>query len=120
VRTDRGAWIAAAVVSATGTWSKPFVPEYPGAREFPGRQLHSAHYRSPEDFTGQRVVLVGGGNSGAQLLAELSRVAAATWATLEPPTFLPDDVDGRVLFERATARWKAQEEGREPDVPGVG
>ena len=27
VRTDRGAWIAAAVVSATGTWSKPFVPE---------------------------------------------------------------------------------------------
>ena len=71
-----------------------------------GRQLHSAHYRSPGAFAGQRVIVVGGGNSGAQILAEVSRVAETTWVTRRPPRFLPDDVDGRVLFDRATARYR--------------
>jgi putative flavoprotein involved in K+ transport len=34
--------------------------------------------------------------------------------TVEPPQFLPDDVDGRVLFERATARFAALQAGHEP------
>jgi putative flavoprotein involved in K+ transport len=95
---------AQAVVSATGTWGAPVVPRYPGSEGFGGSQLHSARYRSPEPFRGQRVLVVGGGNSGAQILAELSLVADATWVTLDAPVFLPDDVDGRVLFERASAR----------------
>lgn len=120
VRTSHGNWAAAAVVSATGTWSKPFIPDYPGARDFRGRQLHSAFYRSPAEFAGQRVLVVGGGNSGAQILAELTKMAEVTWVTPIPPIFLPDEVDGRVLFERATARWKARQEGREPDLPQGG
>jgi cation diffusion facilitator CzcD-associated flavoprotein CzcO len=56
---------AQAVVSATGTWSSPYIPDYPGRDAFGGDQLHSAHYRSPEPFRGQRVLVVGGGNSGA-------------------------------------------------------
>ena len=36
---------------------------------------------------------------------------------MEEPVFLPDDVDGRVLFERATERLKAQQEGRVINVP---
>ena len=95
---------AQAVVSATGTWGAPVVPDYPGSEGFGGTQVHSAHYRSPEAFRGMRVLVVGGGNSGAQILAELSLVADATWVTLNDPVFLPDDVDGRVLFERASAR----------------
>jgi len=95
---------AGAVISATGTWGAPVVPDYPGRVAFSGVQLHSARYRSPEPFRGQRVLVVGGGNSGAQILAELSLVADATWVTLDDPVFLPDDVDGRVLFERASAR----------------
>lgn len=120
VRSDHGPCAALAVVSATGTWSKPFTPDYPGGKEFCGRQVHSAFYRSPEDFVGQRIIVVGGGNSGAQILAEVSNVADARWVTPVPPSFLPDEVDGRVLFERATARWKARQEGREPDVPPGG
>jgi cation diffusion facilitator CzcD-associated flavoprotein CzcO len=113
VETDGGTWIAPAVVSATGSWEQPFVPDYPGGRErFRGEQLHSAQYRSPEPFEGKRVLVVGGGNSGAQILAEVSQVADATWVTLEPPTFLPDHVDGRYLFDQATARYRAQQEGR--------
>jgi len=59
------------------------------------------------------VLVVGGGNSGAQIMAEISQVAArCLWVTERKPVFLPDDVDGRVLFERATARWQAEREGR--------
>jgi cation diffusion facilitator CzcD-associated flavoprotein CzcO len=106
------------VVSATGTWTQPFWPTYPGAREFTGRQLHAAQYRRPEEFAGQRVVVVGGGNSGAQVLAEVSTVADTTWVTSRTPRFLPDDVDGRALFAAATARIEALRQGR--DHAGVG
>jgi cation diffusion facilitator CzcD-associated flavoprotein CzcO len=108
--------------SATGTWRHPFVPAYDGAQTYAGTQLHSAHYRAPQPFAGQRVLVVGGGNSGAQIHAELSQWADSTWVTLEPPAFLADEVDGRVLFARATDRWKAQQEGRaiEQPVGGLG
>lgn len=110
-------WRCRALVSATGTWSKPFIPTYPGSAAFTGQQLHSAHYRDPQAFAGKRVLVVGGGNSGAQIFAEVSNVADTLWITPQPPAFLPDEVDGRVLFERATERWKAQQEGRVIDQP---
>lgn len=111
VESDAGTWAARAVVSATGTWGRPFVPSYPGQEHFAGRQLHSAQYRGPEELAGRRVVIVGGGNTAAQLLAELSEVAETTWVTLRPPTFLSDDVDGRALFMVATARRRALDAG---------
>lgn len=117
VVTDRGVRGARMVVSATGTWSHPFIPDYPGRAGFGGVQIHSAHYESPETFAGKRVLVVGGGNSGAQIMAEVSLVADATWVTTDEPLFLPDDVDGRVLFQRATDRWRAQQEGRVIDAP---
>ncbi|MFI7065215.1 ArsO family NAD(P)H-dependent flavin-containing monooxygenase [Kribbella sp. NPDC050124] len=116
VHSTRGDWEAEAVVSATGTWSRPFVPAYPGS--FAGRRVHTAGYRRASDFAGQRVLIVGGGNSAAQILAEVSQVAATTWITLRPPRFLPDDVDGRALFEIATRRHRARQVG-EPDSAGV-
>ena len=112
---------ARAVVSATGIWDRPFWPAYPGMAEFTGRQLHAADYRIPDEFAGQRVAVVGGGNSAAQILAEVSTVADTTWVTPRPPRFLPDDVDGRALFATARARIKALEEGRDhAGVAGLG
>ena len=54
---------------------------------------------------------VGARNSGAQILAEVAQVAPTIWVTRRPPRFLPDDVDGRVLFDRATAAYRAQQAG---------
>ena len=119
VSGDRN-WDAKAVISATGTWSRPFIPSYPGQELFLGQQLHSAHYVGPDEFEGKTVLVVGGGNSGAQIYAEVSKVAQATWVTQEAPKFLPDEVDGRALFERATARLKAQQEGVAPEQPAGG
>jgi putative flavoprotein involved in K+ transport len=120
VRTDRGTWLARAVISATGGASQPYIPPYSGRALFRGKQIHSSAYRSADEFAGQRVLVVGGGNSGAQILAEVSGVADTAWVTQKPPRFLPDDVDGRALFERATERVRAQMEGREPDLPKGG
>lgn len=94
VASDAGEWAARAVVSATGTWTRPYWPYYPGAADFPGRQLHYVTYRGPEEFAGLRVVVVGGGASALHVLSEIAGVAAATtWVTRRPPVFREDDFD---------------------------
>lgn len=113
VKSTDTTYRARTVISATGTFRKPFIPEYDGREKFKGQQLHSSEYKSPEPFAGKRVLVVGGGNSGAQILAEASKVADTTWVTLEEVTFLPDDVDGRVLFDQASARYYAMQHGQE-------
>ncbi|MGY1745107.1 NAD(P)-binding domain-containing protein [Blastococcus sp. SYSU D00695] len=114
VETDRGAWRARAVVNATGTWTRPFVPRYPGQDTFRGRQLHTVDFRSAAEFTGQSVVVVGGGASATQLLAEISRVADTTWVTRRPPVWREDPFDeaaGRAAVARVAAAVRA---GRSP------
>jgi cation diffusion facilitator CzcD-associated flavoprotein CzcO len=82
-----GEWTARAVINATGTWRTPFWPHYPGQETFRGRQLHTADYRGPAEFAGQRVIVVGGGTSAVQLLTEIADVATTTWVTRRPPVF---------------------------------
>ncbi|MFF3327445.1 ArsO family NAD(P)H-dependent flavin-containing monooxygenase [Streptomyces sp. NPDC002889] len=118
VETDNGSWRARAVISATGTWSRPFLPTVPGRSVFQGVQLHTVEYRNPQEFAGRRVVVVGGGNSGAQIAADLAYDTELTWATQREPRFLADDIDGRVLFDVATARRRALDEGSS-DAGGV-
>ncbi|MFJ9929020.1 NAD(P)-binding domain-containing protein [Streptomyces misionensis] len=96
VETSAGTWSTRALINATGTWDQPFLPRYPGQESFRGRQLHTARYAGPEEFAGQRVVVVGGGASGTQHLLELAPYAAATtWVTRRPPVFRegPFDAD---------------------------
>ncbi|MDR3079399.1 MAG: NAD(P)-binding domain-containing protein [Streptomyces sp.] len=88
VETSAGAWSTRALINATGTWNRPFWPRYPGQETFRGRQLHTAQYPGPQEFAGQRVVVVGGGASGTQHLTEIAPYAAATtWVTRRPPVF---------------------------------
>ncbi|WP_240649523.1 NAD(P)-binding domain-containing protein [Streptomyces sp. Z26] len=90
VETGSGTWSTRAVISATGTWDRPFWPRVPGQETFRGRQLHTSRYPGPDSdvFTGKRVVVVGGGTSAVQHLLEIGPVAAATtWVTRRPPVF---------------------------------
>ena len=114
VRADTGTWTARAVVSATGTWTRPFWPSYPGQELFGGRQLHTADYRGPAEFAGLSVVVVGGGASAVQLLAEVSTVAATTWVTRRPPVWRDNftEQDGRAAVARVA---EAVAQGRPPD-----
>jgi putative flavoprotein involved in K+ transport len=109
--TSKGSYTACAVVSATGSWQNPYIPEYPGRDEFEGVQIHSAHYRSPAEFDGKTVLIIGAGNSGAQIMAELALRTEAIWVTLEEPQYLPDHVDGRILFDRASEQYRSLTQG---------
>ena len=75
-----------------------------------GAQPVPAHYRNPEPFRGQAVLVVGGGNSGAQTslsVAHCIHNLGDTDATL----FLPDNVNGRVLFQLDRSRGEEADEG---------
>ncbi|MDZ7720862.1 MAG: ArsO family NAD(P)H-dependent flavin-containing monooxygenase [Balneolaceae bacterium] len=105
IETSEGDLCTKTLVSATGTAKNPFIPDYPNRNDFKGMQIHSVTYRNPNDFKGKKVLVVGGGNSGAQILAEVSKVAKTKWVTKEPPEFLPEEIDGRYLFKQANARY---------------
>jgi cation diffusion facilitator CzcD-associated flavoprotein CzcO len=103
VVTDAGTWTGRAIVNATGTWDRPFVPSYPGADSFAGRQLHTAAYPGPDEFAGKHVVVVGGGHSAVQLLAEISEVATTTWVTRRPPQWRTGEEFGPEVGRAAVA-----------------
>ena len=110
VETDRGVWTARALINATGTWRHPFVPSYPGAADFAGRQLHVVDYRGPDGFAGLHVVVVGGGTSAIHALAEIAEVGTTMWVTRRPPVFRDDGFtveDGRAVVARVEERVRA-------------
>ena len=120
VGTDSGDWTARAVVNATGTWTRPFVPRYPGQELFRGRQLHTVEYRSAAEFAGRHVVVVGGGASATQLLAEISTVTSTTWVTRRPPVWREGPFDEDAGRRAVAMVEEAVREGRRPgSVVGV-
>lgn len=62
-----------AVVVANGHHWKPRLPAFPG--QFAGRTLHAHDYKTAESFAGERVLIVGIGNSAVDIACELSKVA---------------------------------------------
>ncbi|MGN7250156.1 NAD(P)-binding domain-containing protein [Arthrobacter sp. SAFR-014] len=87
ITTSDGGWTARAVINATGTWTRPFWPIYPGQFTFGGRQLHVADYVSAEEFRGLHVIVVGGGISAVGLLDEISSVTTTSWFTRREPVW---------------------------------
>ncbi|UGU14990.1 ArsO family NAD(P)H-dependent flavin-containing monooxygenase [Sinomicrobium kalidii] len=115
--TTKGDFYTRAVIAATGTWANPVIPDVDGREKFKGIQLHSANYKNPEVFQDQKVLVVGEGNSGAQIMAEVSKYGREVkWATRNTPEFLPDDVDGHYLFNIASAKYRAEKEGKPFDL----
>ncbi|WP_157244914.1 flavin-containing monooxygenase [Nonomuraea typhae] len=84
---------AAGVVAATGSFGNPYVPDLPGA--FTGRTLHAADYRNPKEHAGQRIVVIGAGNSAVQIGYELAEVASVTLATRYPVQLVPQLIGGK-------------------------
>ena len=72
LETDRGPLRAATVVVATGYNGAPFVPEWPGLDGFTGELVHSSQYRNPEPYRGRDVLVVGAGNSGAEIAHDVA------------------------------------------------
>ncbi len=95
IETSDGDWSARALINATGTWTRPFWPIYPGQNSFRGRQLHVADYVSADEFRGQHVIVVGGGISAVGLLEEISRVTTTSWFTRREPVWRDAPFDAK-------------------------
>ena len=96
------------LINATGTWGSPFIPYYPGLNDFTGKHIHTTEYVDAADFTGQHVVVVGGGTSAIGFLLELETIAEQlTWVSRRPIEFLEE---GELNLEARESAVKAQDD----------
>jgi putative flavoprotein involved in K+ transport len=77
LHTSDGEIHADHVVVATGYNGAPFVPAWPGRESFTGELVHSSQYRSPASYRGKDVLVVGAGNSGAEIAHDVVDGGAA-------------------------------------------
>ena len=81
---------------ATGQFGDPVLPNWPGIEEYQGHVIHSVHYKTGRDYVGRRVLVIGAGNSGAEIAADLAEQGAAYVAISirTPPPVVPRDLLG--------------------------
>ena len=91
VHAGERTWRSRTLINATGTWTHPFLPHYPGMETFLGEQLHTVDYPGPEHFRGKRVLVVGGGASAVQFLGALAPVTDVLWTTRTAPVWRTGD-----------------------------
>lgn len=93
----------AAVVVATGFNHTPRVPDWPGRDTYTGEFLHASEYRHAKPFAGRDVLVVGVGNTGAEIAVDLVEGGASRvrLAVRTPPH----------IVRRSTAGWPAQYSG---------
>jgi putative flavoprotein involved in K+ transport len=104
---------AAGIVAASGSFSTPFRPTLPGAESFTAGLLHVADYRNPVPYEGKRVIVVGAGDSAAQVANELAPIAKVTLAARHPLRFIPQRIGGKDVhywlqetgFDSLPAEW---------------
>lgn len=85
------------LIVASGPFHTPRMPDW--STPIDGVvQLHSSEYRNPAQIRGQRVLIVGGGNSGAQIAEELATAFRVDISVKSPMRFMPATMLGRSLF----------------------
>ena len=104
---------AAGIVAASGSFSSPYRPAFPGQESFTGEITHVASYRNPAGYAGKRIIVVGAGDSAAQVANELAPLAQVTLATRHPLRFIPQRIGGKDVhhwlgetgFDSLPAEW---------------
>jgi len=102
--TNQGRIIGDTLVVATGIWSTPYQPQFADQDRFTGPIIHSSIYRNPTPFTGQRVLVVGTGNSGAEIAVDLREHGVDTSVAIRSgATFIPHPRSALRVRAAATA-----------------
>jgi cation diffusion facilitator CzcD-associated flavoprotein CzcO len=87
IRTSSGDYAARMLVSATGPWSEPVIPDLPGMDSFEGKVFHSSRWDHEHPLDGAKVAVIGSGASAVQFVPEIQ-----------------PEVESLTLFQR-TAHW---------------
>ena len=80
------------VISATGLFTQPKIPDFPGLESFAGKAMHSARWDHGHDLAGRNVAVIGTGASAVQMVPEIADVASRLtvfqrtpiWVSLRP------------------------------------
>jgi putative flavoprotein involved in K+ transport len=110
--TSRGEVSAPAIVLATGRYRSAAIPPWPGLSRFTGELVHSADFRNAWPFRGRDVLVVGAGNSAADIAVQLAgNGARKVWLAVRTPPHLVRRAIGPIpsdvfleLFARVPAR----------------
>jgi len=95
IETSTGPLKADVVVVATGYNHTAKIPDWPGLWEYTGRVVHSSEYRNPAALDAKHVLVVGPGNSGAEIAADLASAGVqVTLAVRTPPNLVRREVLG--------------------------
>ena len=129
LQTTHGTYQARTVIVATGPFQQPRIPAFASALSPQVEQLHSASYRNPSQVPPGPVLVVGAGDSGAHIAAELAHCHPVSLAAAHPLYFVPLTLLGKSLFwyldhlrllevdsERSLGRWLKAQEALEPVV----
>lgn len=94
--TDHGTLRAQVVAIATGYNRQPVVPDWPDSDSFEGEIIHSSHYRNGRPYADKDALIVGIGNSGAEIAVDLTEHGARkVWLSVRtPPNIQRRDVGG--------------------------
>ena len=98
IKTNRDEYKAKKVVVATGPFQTPNIPVFSKELATTINQLHSSQYKNPNQLAAGNVLVVGGGNSGAQIAVELSKERVTYLAVSKNLSFLPLVVLNKSIF----------------------
>ncbi|MFT7579929.1 MAG: indole-3-pyruvate monooxygenase [Myxococcota bacterium] len=88
-------WTARNLVIASGYNGVPHLPPFPGRDDFQGEVVHSAHYGNGKRFAGKRVLVIGSGNSGAEIAIDLVESGASPALCIRGPLHVvPKEIMG--------------------------
>ncbi len=106
VKKEGGSWLTTTkngtqfqsknVIIATGVNRVPNIPNWPGQEQFQGTIIHAKNYKNATPFKGKKVLVVGMGNTGAELALDLSENDCETYISVRGPvSIVPRDLNGR-------------------------
>ena len=98
--TNNGAFQSIYVIMATGAYSQPRSINFIGKETFTGNIIHSCEYKSGKQFKGQKVLIVGFGNSACEIAIDLyEQGAKPSMSVRSPVNVIPRDVFGIPVLE---------------------
>ena len=106
VDTEAGTSYAAQnVIVATGINRIPKLPTWEGQDQFEGQIIHAKSYKNAEPYKGRKVLIVGMGNTGAEIALHFARQGDMPHVSLRGPVhFLPRDINGCLLYTSPSPR----------------
>ncbi|XP_061948996.1 indole-3-pyruvate monooxygenase YUCCA6-like [Populus nigra] len=99
VQSNESEFLCRWFIVATGENAEPVLPNIEGISDFKGSLIHTSRYKDGADFKGQKVLVVGCGNSGMEISLDLcNNDAQVSLAVRDKLHILPREVLGRSTF----------------------